>query len=69
MFLAKCTLNLPYIYPVFSSQKFLFSYIIFVRSGLTPWAVESQILVWDLNVSLQFAPLTIQVVKYIVELC
>ena len=34
-FLAKYALNLPYIYPIFSSKKILFSYIIFVKSGLT----------------------------------
>ena len=35
-FFAKYTLNLPNSYPIFSSQKILFSYIIFVKSGLTP---------------------------------
>ena len=33
---AKYTLNLPYIYPIFSFKKILYSYIIFVKSGLTP---------------------------------
>jgi len=33
---AKYTLNLPYIYPIFSSKTILFSYIILVKSGLTP---------------------------------
>ena len=36
VFFAKYTLNLPYIiYPIFSSQKIIFSYIIFVKDGLT----------------------------------
>jgi hypothetical protein len=30
------TLNLSYIYPIFSSQKILYSYIMFVKSGWTP---------------------------------
>ena len=33
---AKYTLNLSYIYPIFSSKNILFSYIILVKSGLTP---------------------------------
>ena len=36
-FFAKYTLNLPHIYPIFSSKEILFSYIIFVKSGLTRW--------------------------------
>jgi hypothetical protein len=34
VFFAKYTLNLSYIYPIFSSKKILYSYIIFVKSGL-----------------------------------
>ena len=33
---AKYTLNLHYIYPIFSFKKILYCYIIFVKSGLTP---------------------------------
>ena len=36
VYFVKYTLNLPYIYPIFSSLKILFSYIFFVKSGLTP---------------------------------
>ena len=35
-FLVNYTLNLSYIYPIFSCKKILYSDIIFVRSGLTP---------------------------------
>jgi hypothetical protein len=35
-FLLSYTSNLSYIYPIFSSKKILYSYIIFVKSGLTP---------------------------------
>jgi hypothetical protein len=36
VFFANYTLILSYIYPIFSLKKILYSYIIFVRSGLTP---------------------------------
>ena len=36
VFLVNYTLNLSYIYPIFSCKKILYSYIIFVRNGLTP---------------------------------
>lgn len=42
VFLANYTLILSYIYPIFSFLKILYSYIIFVRSGLTPcnWTMQ-----------------------------
>jgi hypothetical protein len=36
-FFAKYNLNLPYIYPIFSSQKIIFSYIIFVFLYMSPY--------------------------------
>ena len=36
VFFANNTLILSYIYPIFSLTKKLYSYIIFVKSGLTP---------------------------------
>ena len=36
VFFPKYTLNLSYIYPIFLSKKILYSYIILVKSGLTP---------------------------------
>ena len=44
-FLLNYTLNLSYIYLIFSSQKIVFSYLILVISGLTPCILEN----WTLN--------------------
>ena len=35
-FLLNISKIVPYIYPIFLSQKFLFTYIILIKSGLTP---------------------------------
>ena len=42
-FLLSYTSNLSYIYPIFSSKKILYSYIIFVKSGLTPWIYHKEL--------------------------
>jgi hypothetical protein len=51
-FLPSYTSNLSYIYPIFSSKKILYSYIIFVKSGLTPCHCDRRIThLGDLDIS------------------
>jgi hypothetical protein len=51
VFFAKYTLNLPYFCLNFHPKKILFSYMIFVKSGLTPCAIFKNIsaLSWQSN--------------------
>ena len=59
VFFAKYTLNLACIYPIFSSQKILFSSIILVKSGSTPCKrnIKYIIMLLFMNHCNDFAPL------------